>query len=178
VNWMHKSTRTVDAAQIFEVISGFTHVPIASIWMLGVFGHCYIPNRFSWACTAKTHTGNTGEVTNASSTSRSGLPPRSRHYCRPILKGAPFIVCSNCFKLLQAPIDFAVSTNAVSKLQCGSCSSVLTYSYREPARKKPYQDSVDQLSTDSSKLQVDAALRFNNLIGGVTCCESYSKISI
>jgi len=125
----------------------------------------------------KTRTGSTGEVANASSP-RSGLPPQSRHYCQPILKGAPFIVFCSCFKLLQVPIDFVVSTNAVGKLRCGSCSSVLSYSYRALARKKPYQDSVDQLSTNSSKLQVDAALGFNNLIGGATCCESYSKISI
>ncbi|CAD6263970.1 unnamed protein product [Miscanthus lutarioriparius] len=102
----------------------------------------------------KTRTGSTGEVANASSP-RSGLPPQSRHYCQPILKGAPFIVFCSCFKLLQVPIDFVVSTNAVGKLRCGSCSSVLSYSDRALARKKPYQDSVDQLSTNSSKLQVE-----------------------
>lgn len=56
------------------------------------------------------------------------------------------------------PADFAaVSTKTVRKLRCGSCSTVLSYSYRDPARKKAYlQDSlVDQLSADdaSSELQ-------------------------
>jgi len=78
------------------------------------------------------------------------LPPRN--HCRPVLKGAPFIVCSSCFKLVQVPADFAVSTRTVRKLRCGSCSTVLSYSYRDPARKKAYQDSVDRCSTDGSEL--------------------------
>lgn len=80
------------------------------------------------------------------------LPPRN--HCRPVLKGAPFIVCSSCFKLVQVPADFAVSTRTVRKLRCGSCSTVLSYSYRDPARKKAYQDSVDQCSIDGSELHV------------------------
>ncbi|KAJ1292445.1 hypothetical protein BS78_02G391700 [Paspalum vaginatum] len=65
--------------------------------------------------------------------------PPPRNHCRPVLKGAPFIVCSSCFKLVQVPADFAVATKTVRKLRCGSCSSVLSYSYRDPARKKAYQ---------------------------------------
>ncbi|KAL6657353.1 hypothetical protein ACP70R_005133 [Stipagrostis hirtigluma subsp. patula] len=76
--------------------------------------------------------------------------PAPRHHCRPVLKGAPFIVCSSCFTLVQVPADLAVSTRAVRKLRCGSCSAVLSYSYRDPARKK-LQDSMDRLSTDGSE---------------------------
>ncbi|XP_006658135.1 uncharacterized protein LOC102714659 [Oryza brachyantha] len=72
-------------------------------------------------------------------------PPRN--LCRPVLKGAPFIICSSCFKLVQVPADFAVSTKTVRKLQCGSCSAVLCYSYRDPDRKK----HGDQYSTDGSQ---------------------------
>ncbi|NP_001142932.1 uncharacterized protein LOC100275369 [Zea mays] len=75
-----------------------------------------------------------------------------RNHCRPVLKGAPFIVCSSCFKLVQVPADFAVSSRTVRKLRCGSCSTVLSYSYRDPARKKAYQDSVDRCSTVGSEL--------------------------
>ncbi|WVZ67088.1 hypothetical protein U9M48_016224 [Paspalum notatum var. saurae] len=86
---------------------------------------------------------------------RRRLPPRN--HCRPILKGAPFIVCSSCFKLVQVPADFAVATKTVRKLRCGACSTVLTYSYRDPARKKAYyQDSVDRCSStdgDGSELR-------------------------
>ncbi|KAG8099089.1 hypothetical protein GUJ93_ZPchr0013g36679 [Zizania palustris] len=68
-------------------------------------------------------------------------PPRN--HCRPVLKGAPFIVCSSCFKLVQVPADFVVSTKAVRKLQCGSCSTILCYSYRDPDRKKHHQYSTN-----------------------------------
>uniref|UniRef100_A0A0D3GV04 Uncharacterized protein n=1 Tax=Oryza barthii TaxID=65489 RepID=A0A0D3GV04_9ORYZ len=71
-------------------------------------------------------------------------PPRN--HCRPVLKGAPFIICSSCFKLVQVPADFAVSTKTVRKLRCGSCSAVLSYSYRDPDRKK----HGDQYSADGS----------------------------
>lgn len=70
--------------------------------------------------------------------------PAPRHHCRPVLKGAPFIICSACFQLVQVPADFAVSTNRLRKLRCGACSTVLSYSYRDPARKK---DS-DQFTAD------------------------------
>lgn len=50
------------------------------------------------------------------------------------------------------PADFAVSTKTVRKLRCGSCSAVLSYSYRDPGRKKPYEESIDQFSTDGSEV--------------------------
>jgi len=53
-----------------------------------------------------------------------------RHHCRPILKGAPFIVCSGCCKLVQVPADFAASTKTMHKLRCGSCLAVLSTSGR------------------------------------------------
>ncbi|CAO2042022.1 unnamed protein product [Urochloa humidicola] len=84
------------------------------------------------------------------------LPP-PRNHCQPILKGAPFIVCSTCLKLVQMPADFAISTDTVRKLRCGSCWAVLSYSYRDPGRNKPCHGSIDQLSTDMSELQVDPA---------------------
>ncbi|CAL5071139.1 unnamed protein product [Urochloa decumbens] len=79
--------------------------------------------------------------------------PAPRNHCRPVLKGAPFIICSSCFELVQVPADFAVASKTVRKLRCGACSTVLSYSYRDPARNKSYPDSLaDQLSTDGSQL--------------------------
>ncbi|XP_051213633.1 uncharacterized protein [Lolium perenne] len=63
-------------------------------------------------------------------------PPPKQH-CRPVLKGAPFIVCSSCFTLVQVPAGFAVASARVRDLRCGACSAVLSYSYRDPDRKKP-----------------------------------------
>ena len=62
-------------------------------------------------------------------------PPPKQH-CRPVLKGAPFIVCSSCFTLVQVPAGFAVESARVRELRCGACSAVLSYSYRDPDRKK------------------------------------------
>ncbi|GJN10666.1 hypothetical protein PR202_ga28780 [Eleusine coracana subsp. coracana] len=67
---------------------------------------------------------------------RKRRPPPPRHHCRPVLKGAPFIICSSCFALVQVPADFAVSTNRLRRLRCGACAAVLSYSYRDPARKQ------------------------------------------
>uniref|UniRef100_A0ACD5WND1 Uncharacterized protein n=1 Tax=Avena sativa TaxID=4498 RepID=A0ACD5WND1_AVESA len=64
-------------------------------------------------------------------------PPPPKHHCRPVLKGAPFIVCSSCFTLVQVPAGFAVASARVRDLRCGACSAVLSYSYRDPDRKKP-----------------------------------------
>jgi hypothetical protein len=94
----------------------------------------------------------------AAKEAKQRLPPRN--HCRPVLKGAPFIVCSGCFKLVQVSADFAVFTKKVHELRCGSCSAVLSYAYRVPARKKPYQKSIDQLRSIA-----DAALLLLEVLG-------------
>ena len=63
--------------------------------------------------------------------------PPPRNHCRPVLRGAPFVICSNCVRLVQLPTDFAAPSRATRRLECGSCSEVLSYSYRDPSRKKP-----------------------------------------
>ncbi|OEL23797.1 hypothetical protein BAE44_0015182, partial [Dichanthelium oligosanthes] len=105
-------------------------------------GHC---------CRPRTQEPSAPRKPPAAKEAKRRLPPRN--HCRPVLKGAPFIVCSSCFKLVQVPADFAISSKTVRKLRCGSCSTVLSYSYRDPARKKAYQDSLDQFSADGSELQ-------------------------
>uniref|UniRef100_A0ACD5YDM9 Uncharacterized protein n=1 Tax=Avena sativa TaxID=4498 RepID=A0ACD5YDM9_AVESA len=72
---------------------------------------------------------------------RRAPPPKPKHHCRPVLKGAPFIVCSSCFTLVQVPAGFAVASARVRDLRCGACSAVLSYSYRDPDRKKPVGSS-------------------------------------
>ena len=62
--------------------------------------------------------------------------PPPRNHCRPVLRGAPFVICSNCVRLVQLPTDFAAPSRATRRLECGSCSEVLSYSYRDPSRKK------------------------------------------
>ncbi|CAN6312886.1 unnamed protein product [Urochloa humidicola] len=77
--------------------------------------------------------------------------PLPRNHCRPVLGGAPFVICSSCGRLVQLPTDFAVPSRATRRLQCGSCSEILSYSYRDPSRKKPPPLSPfggDEYSTD------------------------------
>uniref|UniRef100_A0A0E0KDD4 Uncharacterized protein n=1 Tax=Oryza punctata TaxID=4537 RepID=A0A0E0KDD4_ORYPU len=89
-------------------------------------------------------------------TTKRRVPPR--HHCRPVLRGAPFVVCSGCNRLVQLPTDFAVPSKGTRRLQCGSCSEILSYSYRDPAKKKLQSPSGDgdgedyQYSTDDYEI--------------------------
>lgn len=79
--------------------------------------------------------------------------PASRNLCRPVLRGAPFVLCSNCMKLVQLPTDFAIPSRGTRRLRCGSCAQVLSYSYRDPNRRKlqsPF--GGDESSTDDSEI--------------------------
>lgn len=51
----------------------------------------------------------------------------SGRHCRPIAGGAPFIVCNNCFELLQLPRRSKLMTKDQKKLQCGTCSTVIDF---------------------------------------------------
>ncbi|KAL5217389.1 hypothetical protein ABZP36_018073 [Zizania latifolia] len=81
--------------------------------------------------------------------------PPPRHHCRPVLRGAPFVVCSSCHSLVQLPTEFAVPSKGTRRLQCGSCSELLSYSYRDPAKKKlqsPSDEYQDMYSTDDHEI--------------------------
>jgi len=54
----------------------------------------------------------------ALSSRRGGLGPRA-HHCRPLLGGAPFVVCDGCSEILQLPA--ALPAGRVSRLKCGGC---------------------------------------------------------
>ncbi|XP_039004166.1 protein ENHANCED DISEASE RESISTANCE 4-like isoform X1 [Hibiscus syriacus] len=46
---------------------------------------------------------------------------------RPIAGGAPFILCYNCFELLQMPRKVQLNAKTENKLRCGACSSVINF---------------------------------------------------
>ncbi|TYH95765.1 hypothetical protein ES332_A12G129400v1 [Gossypium tomentosum] len=46
---------------------------------------------------------------------------------RPIAGGAPFILCYNCFELLQMPKKKQLVAKTEYKLRCGACSSVINF---------------------------------------------------
>ncbi|KAK3147342.1 hypothetical protein QOZ80_3BG0281170 [Eleusine coracana subsp. coracana] len=81
--------------------------------------------------------------------------PPPRHHCRPVLRGSPFVICSNCLNLVQLPTDFTVPSKGTRRLKCGSCSEVLSYSYRDPTRKNKLQSPFggdDEYSTDDYEI--------------------------
>ncbi|XP_010922768.1 uncharacterized protein [Elaeis guineensis] len=62
---------------------------------------------------------------------------RKKNHCRPISGGAPFMICYNCFELLQLPADFLISRRRVNKLKCTACSEVLQLSFPAIAHISP-----------------------------------------
>lgn len=66
---------------------------------------------------------------------------RKRNHCRPIFRGAPFMICYNCFELLHLPADFLISRRRLNKLQCTACSEVLELSFPSMAHFGPRSPS-------------------------------------
>ncbi|XP_038980825.1 protein ENHANCED DISEASE RESISTANCE 4-like [Phoenix dactylifera] len=54
---------------------------------------------------------------------------RRKNHCRPISGGAPFMICYECYELLQLPADFLISRRRLNRLQCAACSEVLELSF-------------------------------------------------
>ncbi|KAL4363741.1 hypothetical protein GQ457_04G030730 [Hibiscus cannabinus] len=59
---------------------------------------------------------------------RVKLAGGGRHI-RPIAGGAPFIMCNNCFELLQVPKKVQLMVNNEHKLRCGACSTVINFTF-------------------------------------------------
>ncbi|XAR53977.1 hypothetical protein NMG60_11028945 [Bertholletia excelsa] len=55
------------------------------------------------------------------------VPTGARH-CHPIAGGAPFVLCYNCFELLQLPKKLLLIEAAQNKVHCGACSTVIVFS--------------------------------------------------
>ncbi|KMZ69761.1 hypothetical protein ZOSMA_207G00010 [Zostera marina] len=47
--------------------------------------------------------------------------------CRPFAHGSPFIMCYNCFELLQFPCDLLLNGRDLNRVECGSCSQVIKF---------------------------------------------------
>ncbi|KAM0950565.1 putative zinc-ribbon domain, plant, protein enhanced disease resistance 4 [Dioscorea sansibarensis] len=62
--------------------------------------------------------------------------PRAKRHCLPMLGGAPFVVCTNCSRLLQLPADILIS-GSKQKLQCGDCSEVFVFLFSSRAYTDP-----------------------------------------
>ncbi|CAA6654591.1 unnamed protein product [Spirodela intermedia] len=60
-----------------------------------------------------------------------------KRHCRPISGSAPFVICNNCLRLLQLPLDFVVGKGRRRKLRCGACLEVLSFSSIDGLRISP-----------------------------------------
>ncbi|CAL9123250.1 unnamed protein product [Musa textilis] len=84
-----------------------------------------------------------------------------KRHCRPIVGGAPFVICYNCFQLLQLPIDFLVARKGLNKLQCCACSKVLEFSFRARDHGIPRTaDEADNLTSSEADSSTDATIRY------------------
>lgn len=71
------------------------------------------------------HRRNASSTGSSSSSSGGYRRERRKNHCRPVLGGAPFLVCGNCSELLQAPATTGLPRGKVVRLRCGGCKDVL-----------------------------------------------------
>ncbi|XVE77255.1 hypothetical protein DITRI_Ditri13aG0047400 [Diplodiscus trichospermus] len=74
---------------------------------------------------------------------------------RPMAGGAPFIMCYNCFEVLQIPRKVQLMVKNEHKLRCGACSTVINFTVinkklvlQDHAETKGISVDVDDISTE------------------------------
>ncbi|CAM8969851.1 unnamed protein product [Rhodiola kirilowii] len=82
-------------------------------------------------------------------------------HCYPLVGGAPFMTCHNCFELLQLPIKLLKLEGHQQKLRCGACSRLIYYYFHEK-KLLIYEHRELKNDGDSSEL-MDG--RISNSIG-------------
>ncbi|XP_042420303.1 uncharacterized protein LOC122008592 isoform X2 [Zingiber officinale] len=85
---------------------------------------------------------------------------QKKRHSRPVLGGAPFVICYNCMELLQLPIDFFVVKKRLYKLRCGACSKLLVFSFRAPNPKGAIEKTEQSTSEKESLSHTYASLRY------------------
>ncbi|CAD6271801.1 unnamed protein product [Miscanthus lutarioriparius] len=71
------------------------------------------------------HRRNASSTGSSSSSSGGYRSERRKNHCRPVLGGAPFLVCGSCSELLQAPATTGLPRGKVVRLRCGGCEDML-----------------------------------------------------
>lgn len=90
------------------------------------------------------------------------------HHCRPIAGGAPFIVCKNCFELLQLPRRTKLMAKNQQKLQCGTCSTVITFGVIDKKLVLSVQSETKGISTEVNEVVKDYASRTHGCLDRIT----------
>ncbi|KAK4389202.1 hypothetical protein Sango_2257200 [Sesamum angolense] len=86
------------------------------------------------------------------------LAHRSGQVCQPILGGAPFIACSNCFELLKLSRKHISPAKNQQKMKCGACSSIILLELGNKGLTMSVSAHVDHVPTeidDGSSVTVD-----------------------
>ena len=83
----------------------------------------------------------------------------NRQICRPIVGGAPFITCHNCFELLKLPRKLMLMEKNQRKLQCGACSCV---NFLEVDNKKVIVSVPTQMKRRSPVTDEDSGEMLNH----------------
>ncbi|XP_022770553.1 protein ENHANCED DISEASE RESISTANCE 4-like [Durio zibethinus] len=91
---------------------------------------------------------------------------------RPIAGGAPFVMCYNCFELLQMPRKVQLMVKHVHKLRCGACSTVINFAVinkklvlRDNAETKGISMEVDDISNEVVN---DSSSHFHGRVNRIT----------
>ncbi|WOL16329.1 hypothetical protein Cni_G25116 [Canna indica] len=108
-----------------------------------------------------------------------GRKQQIKRHCRPVLGGAPFVICYNCLELLQLPIDFFIAMKRLHKLRCGSCSEVLLFSFKAPNRRVPNQSTSEAESSTYTTLRnemYNAHLNNRSQSESITFSEEFADI--
>jgi Probable zinc-ribbon domain len=106
------------------------------------------------------------ESTKSSSREKRAL--MRKHICRPIFGGTPYVICGNCFTLLQVPSTILIAKKRLVELQCGSCSEVLGV----PLPLKKFTDK--KVVTDLHGTGMQRGPVPSNTNYGASCSRSYS----
>uniref|UniRef100_A0A803M4W5 Zinc-ribbon domain-containing protein n=2 Tax=Chenopodium quinoa TaxID=63459 RepID=A0A803M4W5_CHEQI len=71
----------------------------------------------------------------------------SSHRCRPVVGGAPFVTCHNCFEVLKLPKK-VFSKKDDWQMSCGACSTVISFTVTDE-KLVPVDTAVKQTTTDA-----------------------------
>ncbi|RZR86250.1 hypothetical protein BHM03_00013427 [Ensete ventricosum] len=93
----------------------------------------------------------------------AGSRRRMKRHCRPVLGGAPFVVCNNCLQLLQLPLDFFAARRRLCKLQCGACSKMLMFSFKARNRRVSFVRADASLGHEISNSPSNGGSQWDSL---------------
>ncbi|XAR71855.1 hypothetical protein NMG60_11018293 [Bertholletia excelsa] len=84
----------------------------------------------------------------------------AKKHIRPVSGGAPFLVCYQCYEVLQLPVDFLLFRRKCHQLRCSACSTILKFSLLNGTRIVQYACNVEAITPPPS--EADDGRNVNN----------------